>query len=179
MTSLSMIVGLGNPGAQYAFTRHNIGFLVLERVAQKLDIRFKIESRLSGALAKGSCESQACVLLLPTTYMNLSGMAVRKALNFFRIPFPHPRSLLVVTDDVYLPFGKMRMRSQGSAGGHNGLESINQELSSREFWRLRVGVGPFPPTGEGNENIPLKDFVLLLFLQRKERDLNRSLKQLL
>lgn len=128
------IVGLGNPGKEYEMTRHNVGFIVLQALAQELGATFKKESRFEGWRAK----SQEFELLLPATYMNESGRSCQKLLHYFQID---PSHLLVVVDDMHLPFGQMRLRAFGSAGGHNGLKSIEKELGTNHYMRLRVGIG--------------------------------------
>ena len=134
---LSLIVGLGNPGRQYAKTRHNLGWQVLDRLAEKLKIGFKAGKGeyYAALLEEGDRE---IVFLKPITYMNGSGIAVKEALAFFG---KTPAELLVVLDDMALPLGKLRLRSKGSSGGHNGLESIIYQLQTEDFARLRLGIG--------------------------------------
>ena len=134
---LSLIVGLGNPGRQYAKTRHNLGWQVLDRLAEKLKIGFKAGKGeyYAALLEEGDRE---IVFLKPTTYMNGSGIAVKEALAFFG---KTPAELLVVLDDMALPLGKLRLRSKGSSGGHNGLESVIYQLQTEDFARLRLGIG--------------------------------------
>lgn len=134
---LSLIVGLGNPGRQYAKTRHNLGWQVLDRLVEKLKIGFKAgKGEYYAALLKEG--DREIVFLKPTTYMNGSGIAVKEALAFFG---KTPAELLVVLDDMALPLGKLRLRSKGSSGGHNGLESVIYQLQTEDFARLRLGIG--------------------------------------
>jgi PTH1 family peptidyl-tRNA hydrolase len=138
MENLHLIVGLGNPGAEYAKTRHNAGFLLLEKLAARWKSDWTRERRFNARIA-GAERSDARVLLCqPQTFMNLSGEAVGALKNFYQLPL---KRLLVVLDDADLPLGEIRLRARGSSGGHHGLESIEQHLGSREFARLRMGIG--------------------------------------
>jgi PTH1 family peptidyl-tRNA hydrolase len=134
---LKLVVGLGNPGSQYSFTRHNVGFMVLDRLAERLGARFK-SSRQRAQIARGSIAGTSVLLALPVTYMNESGNAVIRLLQYFHI---ERSDLIVVCDDMDLPFGTIRIRPSGSAGGQNGLKSIIQAIGSDEFTRVRLGVG--------------------------------------
>lgn len=129
-----LVAGLGNPGGKYESTRHNVGFLVLDRLVSARGEAWASEKRWHCLVAR--CGS--VTFLKPTTYMNLSGRAVSAVSKFFKIP---PEELLVVHDDVDLPLGRMRFRAQGSAGGHNGLKSIIAEMGTDAFPRLKVGIG--------------------------------------
>ena len=131
-----LVVGLGNIGAEYAATRHNMGFMVLDAWAQASNAVFTVGRY--GATTEISFKGRTFTLLKPSTYMNLSGKAVRYWLQKTRIP---QENLLVVVDDFAIPFGTLRMRKRGSAGGHNGLKSIDYELVSDDYARLRVGTG--------------------------------------
>lgn len=131
-----LIVGLGNIGPEYAETRHNIGFMVLDYLAQKYDGKFDIGRHAFTAEIK--TKGRTFVLVKPTTYMNLSGKAVGHYLNTLKLP---AEQMLVITDDIAIPFGKIRIRIKGSAGGHNGLKHIEQTLEHNNYPRLRFGVG--------------------------------------
>lgn len=133
-----VIVGLGNPGATYDRTRHNIGFHVLDRLADRYRWVFKKERLLTAMVARGIYHGKHVVLMKPTTFMNESGKSVAKAIHYFGIDI---QNLMVVSDDVEIPIGKLRLRQQGGTGGHNGLKSIRDHLKSSEYTRLRVGVG--------------------------------------
>jgi PTH1 family peptidyl-tRNA hydrolase len=141
-----LIVGLGNPGTQYARTRHNAGWFVLDELARRhsIDIMRKGHDAIVGT---GLFSGARVALVKPQTYMNLSGRAVSALLHYHRI---ERERLLIVTDDLNLPLGKLRMRPGGSDGGHNGLKSITQSLGSSEYSRLRLGVGE-PPQEERRE----------------------------
>jgi len=135
---VKIVVGLGNPGEQYARTRHNIGWMVLDRLADRAGWTGRGRSRDASTVVLGRYRGLDLLLAKPQTYMNDSGIAVRKLLARERAPL---HELLVVVDDLSLPFGKMRFREGGGAGGHNGLRSIVDELGSEAFPRLRVGIG--------------------------------------
>jgi PTH1 family peptidyl-tRNA hydrolase len=135
---LQLLVGLGNPGPKYADTRHNVGFMVLERIARSAAVGFRSQPRLQGELAEIGTGPERLRLLMPQTYMNESGRSIRAALDWYRLS---PAQLLVLVDDMDLPLGRLRLRSGGSAGGHNGLRSTIQHLGTQEFARLRIGIG--------------------------------------
>lgn len=131
-----LIVGLGNPGPQYELTRHNIGFLTLDRLADQFDADFKTDRLADVASIKH--KGRALYLVKPTTFMNLSGKAVNYWLQELKL---NPRNLMVITDDIALPFGKLRMRAKGSSAGHNGLKNIEEMIGGQHYPRLRFGVG--------------------------------------
>ena len=131
-----LIVGLGNIGVEYANTRHNMGFMVLDAWAQASNIVF--ESGRYGSTASISFKGRKFCLLKPSTYMNLSGKAVRYWMNELDIPL---ENLMVISDDLNIPFGTLRLRKGGSAGGHNGLSNINELIGTQDYARIRVGIG--------------------------------------
>jgi PTH1 family peptidyl-tRNA hydrolase len=135
---LKLVVGLGNPGGQYADTRHNVGWMVLDRVADRAGWAGRGRTRDAAAIVQGRFHGLDLTLARPLTFMNDSGIAVRKLLARERAPLAE---MLVVVDDFNLPFGKLRFREGGGAGGHNGLRSIIEELGSEKFPRMRVGIG--------------------------------------
>jgi PTH1 family peptidyl-tRNA hydrolase len=135
---LKVVVGLGNPGSQYAGTRHNIGWLVMDRIVERAGWAGKGRQRDASNVAMGRFRGLDLTLVKPLTYMNDSGLAVRKVLAREHAPLV---DLLIVADDFSLPFGKLRFREGGGAGGHNGLRSIIEELGTEKFSRLRVGIG--------------------------------------
>ena len=138
MENLYLIVGLGNPGADYARTRHNAGFLVAERLAERWRMNWTYEKKFTARLASGQRNDCRVLLCEPQTYMNSSGEAVGAVMAFYRVPLT---GLLVVVDDADLPLGEIRLRPGGSSGGHHGLESVEQHLGAREYARLRIGIG--------------------------------------
>ena len=154
-----VIVGLGNPGKKYDHTRHNIGFMVVKSLATKLDWKLKEETRFSAYVCKGQVDDTHVHLLLPTTYMNLSGIAVRRYLDYYQLGV---ENVIVVNDDVALPLGELRLRSMGSSGGHNGLKSIEAHLATRHYVRLRMGVGA-PSDNKISDEETLADYVLGTF----------------
>lgn len=157
-----LIVGLGNPGPKYEGTRHNIGFHVLHALARKTGIAGKQEGRFQAMAGSGRWGSHALVLAQPLTYMNLSGEAVSKLMHYYDIP---PERLLVIYDDVALPFGKIRVRPGGSAGGQKGMKSIIQHLGGNDrFPRLRVGISA-PPIPQ----LSMPDYVLGRFSSEEQR----------
>ncbi len=140
MAERFLVAGLGNPGKRYEQTRHNAGFLAVDRLAEKYRVSFKAGKGdyLVSEVAHTSLAERDFLLLKPMTFMNNSGIAVRHALDYFKIDLD---KLLLVLDEFQLPFGKVRLRPQGSDGGHNGLASVIQHLGSQDFARLRIGIG--------------------------------------
>jgi peptidyl-tRNA hydrolase, PTH1 family len=135
---ISLIVGLGNPGKEYERTRHNIGFMAIDRLAQSWGIKLTAEKRFQGLVGEGRAFSGKIRLLKPTTFMNTSGQSVRSLIDWYKCD---PASVLVIYDDMDLPLGKIRLRQSGSAGGHNGMKSIIAHLGTQDFPRLRLGIG--------------------------------------
>lgn len=131
-----LIVGLGNVGVEYRDTRHNVGFMVLDRLAEVLEVKPELSRHAFTVL--GKYKGRQIQLVMPTTYMNRSGKAVKHYLDQLKVPV---ENLMVVTDDLALPFGTVRMRAKGSDGGHNGLKDITQVIATQNYPRLRVGVG--------------------------------------
>jgi PTH1 family peptidyl-tRNA hydrolase len=130
------VIGLGNPGVKYSETKHNAGFMLLDRIAAREGLSFRNDFR--GQVAEMRNKDERIFFLKPITYMNLSGLAVGELIGYYKI---NTQNILVVHDDMDLPLGKIRLRAKGSAGGHNGLKSIIAELGSQDFWRLKIGVG--------------------------------------
>jgi len=164
---LRVIVGLGNPGIKYSETRHNIGYKVVEKLAEKKKLKFEKVSK-NFALAKGETENSVFSLLLPLTYMNLSGLAVKEFHSTYNFDF---QDMLVVCDDINLPTGKIRLRSKGSHGGHNGLLSIINEIGSTDFPRLRIGIG------NNFEKDKQADYVLSPFNEDEKPIINDSVNE--
>lgn len=163
-----VIVGLGNPGLSYANTRHNLGKLIVEALASKRNWNFKKDPRNNVEEAKGTFDEVNVQLILPTIYMNESGSAIRKYISYYRLPVD---DLIVVNDDVALPFGALRIREGGSSGGHNGLKSIEEHLGTQKYLRLRVGVGQ-PLEGQD-----MADYVLGRFTQDEAGQLPKVLEK--
>jgi PTH1 family peptidyl-tRNA hydrolase len=138
MEDWRLIVGLGNPGADYAQTRHNAGFMLADLLVRRWRGEWSARTKFQSRIAKVEADGHRVVLCEPQTFMNLSGEAVGAVVKFYRLP---QSRLLVAVDDADLPLGEIRLRPGGSSGGHHGLESIEQHLGSREFARLRIGIG--------------------------------------
>lgn len=164
---MRLIVGLGNPGIEYQFTPHNLGFLVVDRLADAARVRIERPEARS-LLAHAEIEGQPVVLAKPLTYMNLSGLAVRELLERLELD---PAALLVISDDLALPQGALRIRRRGSAGGHHGLESVIGALGTKEFVRVRLGVSPGRPLDETSEYLlrPLRRSALKLVDEQIDR----------
>lgn len=138
METAFLVAGLGNPGAQYAHTRHNAGFLVVDRFGQRFGASWSEDRKFRSRVARVEVSDRKVLLCEPQTYMNASGEAVAPLAEYYKVTLDH---LLVVVDDADLPLGQIRLRPSGSSGGHHGLESIEKHLGAREFARLRVGIG--------------------------------------
>ena len=136
---LKLLIGLGNPGTEYEKTRHNVGFMVLEEIARKNNCSFRESKKLFGRTCEYGTGPKKTRLLMPNTYMNDSGKSVRSAKDWFDFD---NQQLIVLLDDMDLPLGKIRLRSKGRSGGHNGLQSIINHLGTSEFKRLKIGIGP-------------------------------------
>ena len=138
MTPMSLVVGLGNPGEKYAGTRHNVGFMALERLAKRQNSSFKQQSKLHALAAEVGQGAERLRLLMPQTYMNDSCRSIRAALDWFGL---EPNQMLILVDDMDLPLGRLRLRLSGGAGGHDGLRSTIAHLGGQELPRLRIGIG--------------------------------------
>lgn len=162
---MKLIVGLGNPGNQYQKTRHNIGFRICDTLAERLGTSFS-SSQFKGETAQGRLGSEKIILLKPQTFMNLSGESVGPCAQFYKMNLS---DIICVYDDLDLPFAKLRLARSGSAGGHNGIKSLIQHLGTKDFHRLRFGIGR--PEG------PMKpvDYVLQKFSSSEEKELENQL----
>ena len=163
-----LIVGLGNPGPEYAKTRHNCGFRALDILAQKLGCKVD-KGKFEGLYGQTTYEGHKLFLLKPLTYMNLSGRSVLQLSAYFNIP---PQRIVVIFDDISLDIGRLRIRSNGSAGGHNGIKSIISQLGSQDFPRVKVGIGAKP-----NPDFDLADWVLSAFSASEEKSLQAALER--
>lgn len=161
---MKIIVGLGNPGKEYKNTRHNVGFLMLDKISEKFEVKFNFEKKFNAEVAKIKKGEQDIILIKPQTFMNLSGEAVKKAVDFYKVNSEN--DLLVIYDDVDIEFGKVRIRSSGSSAGHKGIESIIKKIASESFIRVRIGIGR-PPEG-----IKVEDYVLKSFGKTELKDLD-------
>ena len=162
-----LIVGLGNPGKDYARSRHNCGFRAIDLLAEKLSCKID-KAKFQGLYGQTTYEGKKLYLLKPQTYMNLSGRSVLQLSAYFHIP---PQRVIVLFDDISLDPGRLRVRSDGSAGGHNGIKSIIAELGSEAFPRVKIGVG-----GKPHPDANLADWVLSGFTPKEEADLKPALE---
>ncbi len=163
MSDVRLIVGLGNPGGDYEYTRHNLGFLVICRLSEKIGFKLGLSSFTNGLTAEGEYKGMALCLLMPLTFMNNSGKAVKRVIEAKEIQLGN---MIVVSDDFNLDFLQLRLRSKGSDGGHNGLNSVIASLGSEKFSRLRMGIG-LPKDG-----VPTVDYVLQEFTKAEREDLD-------
>ena len=147
---MKLVVGLGNVGDKYCFTRHNAGFMVVDKWAIMNDVSFKEDKKLKCFVGKFKSGFEDIMLIKPTTFMNLSGEAVIAVMNYYKIDI---EDVIIVYDDLSLELGKMRFRPSGSDGGHNGIKSVIKHLGTSNFARLKIGIGPQPP-------VPAESFVL-------------------
>jgi len=162
---MKIIVGLGNPGKEYAQTHHNVGFMVLDRIASKNKIDV-IDLKHKALIGKGMIGGEKVILAKPQTYMNLSGESVRALSDYYKV---EPEDIIVIYDDVDLDPGKLRIRKNGSAGTHNGMKSIVAQLGTQEFPRIRVGIGHQP------EGWDLADYVLSKITPEADKELTAGL----
>ena len=152
---MKWIAGLGNPGSKYEGTRHNVGFMAVDRMADRLGIRWTANARCRASIAEGRlANGQTVVLLKPQTYMNLSGESVRAYMDYFKLPL---EDFIVIYDDMDTEVGQLRLRYKGSAGGHNGIKSIIQHTGTEQFKRVRIGISR-PPEGVEVIHYVLSDF---------------------
>ena len=163
-----LIVGLGNIGKQYENTRHNIGFNAIDLLGNFLNISFELNNNLNGFYGILISNEFRLILFKPTTYMNLSGIAVKKIIDFYKI---NVEDIIIIFDDMNLPLGKVRLRIFGSSGGHNGIKNIIDNLSTDKIKRIRIGIGR-PET-----NINVKDFVLSKFSDVEFKIINKALEK--
>jgi len=145
-----LIVGLGNPGNKYMLTRHNLGFMCIDKIASEFNIELKKE-KFKAIYGEGKIANEKVILLKPQTYMNLSGISVSEIVNFYKIDLD---KIIVIYDDIDIDVGKIKIRKKGSAGTHNGMKSVIASLKSQDFTRIRVG------SGKPNNNVELMDYVL-------------------
>lgn len=161
-----IVVGLGNPGRQYEGTRHNAGFISLDYIAQELGVKIN-KIKFKSTVGEARISGKRCLLMKPSTYMNLSGQAVTEAMNFYKIP---PQRVVILSDDISLDVGKIRIRRKGSDGGQNGLKNIIYLSGSDEFPRVKVGIGKKP-----HPDYDLKDWVLSRFSEQDKKLISERL----
>ncbi|MGN1183323.1 MAG: aminoacyl-tRNA hydrolase [Faecalibacillus sp.] len=163
---MKLIVGLGNPGKEYEKTRHNTGFMVLDELADQLNVSVE-HNKFKGLYTKFKYQGEDVILLKPQTFMNLSGESVRQMMDFFKIDLS---DILVIYDDMDMPVGKLRLRESGSAGGHNGIKNIIMHTGSQNFKRIRVGIGRHP-------HMKVVDYVLSRFREDELSDIQNGIKR--
>lgn len=163
-----LIVGLGNPGKDYEHTRHNLGFMVVRRLVENIGSHFQHSSFIKGLISEADVEEKRLYCLLPIVYMNHSGTAVKRLLDKKGV---NPLQMLVVSDDLSLDFGRVRIRERGSDGGHNGLRSVIESLGTRDFARLRMGIGS---SSKGGDTV---DYVLSRFQGSEKKELEGFIDQ--
>ncbi|PKP55064.1 aminoacyl-tRNA hydrolase, partial [Candidatus Atribacteria bacterium HGW-Atribacteria-1] len=166
---MKIVVGLGNPGSKYEFTRHNIGFRIVDNLARDMETEFKKAKSYYSLISRGMINNHKVILVKPQTFMNLSGRAVNRVVSYYKIPL---QDLLIVYDDLNLELGKIRIRKRGSAGGHKGMESIMQYLNSEDIPRLRVGIG----NPSLNFNFDCVSYVLSNFNNDEEDKIKGTIK---
>jgi PTH1 family peptidyl-tRNA hydrolase len=160
---VKLIVGLGNPGKKYTNTKHNVGFMCLDKYAHKYNLTFKKENKFNAELVK----VDSLLLLKPHTFMNLSGQSIKAIVDYYDIDVD---DILIIYDDLSLPLGKIRLREKGSAGGHNGIKSVISHLGTQEFKRIKVGI-------DSNPLIDTKDYVLGTFTKKQLEELSLKFNQ--
>lgn len=163
---MKLITGLGNIGDKYCFTRHNAGFMVVDKIALQNNLTFKQDNKLKCFITKFKYNNEDILIIKPTTFMNLSGEAVRAVMDYYKIDI---KDLLIIYDDIALDIGRIRFRSNGSDGGHNGIKSIIQHTGTNKFDRLKIGIGPQPA-------IPSEYYVLQNFPKEQHEVLKEVLK---
>ena len=161
-----VIAGLGNPGREYEGTRHNVGFMTLDALADKYNIDVR-EKAFKGLIGKGMIEGNKVILVKPQTYMNLSGECIRQVMDYYKVD---PAEFIVIYDDISLVPGGIRIRKKGSAGGHNGIKNIIAHLGTQEFLRVRIGVGEKPA------RMDLADYVLGHFPKEEAETMTTAFK---
>ncbi len=169
------LIGLGNPGKKYSKSRHNIGFLLLDKFSKKYNSNFLLKDKLKSSCSEFKINNSTYKLFLPNTFMNNSGDAVKAIVDWYKINLDQ---LFIIVDDKDLPLGKIRFRKKGSSGGHNGLKSIIEKLRSNDFNRIRVGIGS-PPLKEGTNNFNTISHVLGNFSLEEKSILDKVYKKVI
>ena len=162
---MRLIVGLGNPGKNYENTRHNVGFMAIDKVAEHFNVDFKLESKLKGMITSVVYKGEKTFLLKPMTYMNLSGESIRAVINFYKIPVDE---ILIICDDLDSKTGRVRLRANGSSGGHNGLKSVESQVGTQEYKRIKIGI-------DRSNVIPVIDWVLQKFSTGEMVEINKAI----
>lgn len=161
---MKLIVGLGNPGTEYENTRHNVGFMIIDNYANQYNAVIN-KNKLNGLYTEISLNNEKIILLKPQKYMNLSGEVVKSFINFYKI---NVEDIIIINDDLDMPVGKIKLKQQGSSGGHNGLKNIEQHLGTDEYKRLKIGIS-------NNKDIDTKNYVLGKFSKEDKEILNKEI----
>lgn len=164
---MKIIVGLGNPGKDYKNTRHNVGFMTVDKIAEELNVDI-VKTKFKAVYGETNYKGEKVMLVKPVTYMNESGIAVRDIMNFYKIS---PEDLVVIYDDIDIDFGDIRIRKKGSAGSHNGMKSIIYQIQSEDFPRIRIGIG------EKHKNQDLAKFVLSNFSKEEKEIIDNTVEE--
>ena len=164
---MKLIAGLGNPGSQYEYTRHNIGFMAVDKIAKEFLIPMEFEKKHKAIVGKGMMGNEKVLLVKPQTYMNLSGESIRSLADYYNMD---PEDMIIIFDDISLDVGQLRIRKKGSAGGHNGIKSIIAHLGTNEFPRIKIGVGERLPGQD------LADHVLARFPKAQSKDVEKAVE---
>ncbi|MGG3799692.1 aminoacyl-tRNA hydrolase [Metabacillus fastidiosus] len=164
---MKLIIGLGNPGKQYESTRHNVGFMAVDQLSDRLNIPLD-RTKFNGLYGIAHISGEKVILLKPLTYMNLSGECIRPLMEYYEVD---DNEIVVIYDDLDIPTGKIRLRTKGSAGGHNGIKSMIQHLGTQQFNRVRVGIDR-PSNG-----MTITDYVLGRFIEEEQADIQSAIKQ--
>ena len=167
LPSVYLIAGLGNPGEAYEWTRHNVGFHIIDALAAKHKLVFRRVKSFHGLMAEGSIGEKKVLLLKPQTYMNSSGESLKVCSLYYKVPL---NRMFVVSDDIYLPFGSLKIKTSGGAGGHNGLKSIESHLGTQVYMRLKVGVG-------NQESGDLAEYVLSPLFDEEKQELGAFIER--
>jgi PTH1 family peptidyl-tRNA hydrolase len=172
---MKLIIGLGNPGEKYKNTRHNVGYMVIDKLTSRLKIKLLENKKLSSSLIQSLCHGDKFILAKPNKFMNESGASVRKISDYYKIKI---NNICIISDDVDLPIGSIRVREEGSSGGHKGVESIIKSLNSEKFTRIRIGIAQLntmPADADKMNIIDTKEFVLENFNNTESKIINKTI----
>ena len=172
---MKLIIGLGNPDKSYQYTRHNVGHIVIDKLAERLKIKLLENKKLFSFLVQSMCHGDKFIIAKPNKFMNQSGDSIRKIVDYYKIK---TKKIIIISDDVDLPIGSIRIREEGSSGGHKGVESIIKSLNSDKFMRIRIGIAllhTLPADVDKMSAIDTKEFVLENFSKKELKIINKSI----